>query len=597
MADDYEQRLNGGFSDATSLDDLFDSQVEDQGRIPDASEFYYTAEEDIPDAVTLNFDDPKDEEPEKEIKRKKKPSKGKKQKKQKGKKKKTGLVIFIVLLILALLAAGYFYLFGGKKYDVSFYDDSTLIETVKVKEGKAVTLIEAPEKDGYVFIEWQLNGKKYDEESLVGSDLKLTAYYKKSMKVTFLYEDGREFLVVEVGEGEMVKKPEKDPEVKNKAFVTWLTEDNKVFSFLSPVTKDMTLKAQMKDYIKPTGLAYANPSYVIYVKEIKDLPAVVTPGNTTETVTYESSDTEVFTVDERGSITGVKEGTAILTAKVEGLTATTTITVEEKPISGMTFQEGNSLKIGKGRNIDLHVIITPEDATYQELAFKSSNDTIAKVSSTGVVTGVKKGTCTITAYSVKHNEKQCDIQIEVYVPVERIELSNSGVTYLYAGGPSANITANIYPEDADVKTVTWNVQGISGLYPIINNPQINGNNVTISAATAGSLSPVSVIASADGVEASIQIYVEPPIAVISPDDSGSYNFNVGDEFYIAFNIDGYIQVNNDSVFSYYSAASSSISGAFSQAGTSTISITTTAGQTKTVTIVVSEAPEGGGEGG
>ena len=50
MADDYEQRLNGGFSDATSLDDLSDSQVEDQGRIPDASEFYYTAEEDIPDA-------------------------------------------------------------------------------------------------------------------------------------------------------------------------------------------------------------------------------------------------------------------------------------------------------------------------------------------------------------------------------------------------------------------------------------------------------------------------------------------------------------------------------------------------------------------
>ena len=133
MVDDYEKRLNGGFSDATSLDDLFDSQVKEPRRVPDASEFYYSREENVPDAVSLDFSDLKDEEPEEEPKRKKKAAKGKKQKKQKGKKKKTGLVIFIILLVLALLAAGYFYLFGGKKYDVSFYDDSTLIETVKVK--------------------------------------------------------------------------------------------------------------------------------------------------------------------------------------------------------------------------------------------------------------------------------------------------------------------------------------------------------------------------------------------------------------------------------------------------------------------------------
>ena len=65
-----------------------------------------------------------------------------------------------------------------------------------------------------------------------------------------------------------------------------MTEDNKVFSFSTPITKDITLIAKMKDYIKPTGLAYANPEYRIYVNEEKNLPAVVTPGNTTETVMY-----------------------------------------------------------------------------------------------------------------------------------------------------------------------------------------------------------------------------------------------------------------------------------------------------------------------
>ena len=63
-----------------------------------------------------------------------------------------------------------------------------------------------------------------------------------------------------------------------------------------------------------------------------------------EKVTYSSSDTEVFTVDENGYVKGVKEGTAVLTAKVEDLVATTTIIVEEKPVTGLSIQEGMSIK-------------------------------------------------------------------------------------------------------------------------------------------------------------------------------------------------------------------------------------------------------------
>ncbi len=519
MGNDFEEMKNDSIQDATSLDSLFDAPVEgfEDGKAP--SEFFYTVEEEVPDASGIDFGEedaePIDFEEVEEEEPKKKAPKKKKEKAPKGekpKKKKTGLIIVAVLLVLALAAAAYFYFFGGKKFNVTFVSDGGAeIQTVKVREGSTVPLIEAPAKEGYVFVEWQLNGKKYDESSLVGSDLTLTAFYKKAMKVTFLNEDKSEFLVVEVAEGETVEKPEKDPEVKNKAFVTWMTEDNKVFSFSTPITKDITLIAKMKDYIKPTGLAYANPEYRIYVNEEKNLPAVVTPGNTTETVMYESSDPTIFTVDNKGMVKGRKEGTATLTAKVEGLVATTTIVVQEKPVVGISIQEGAEVRIGKGKTMALHAVIDPDDATHKEVTWTSSDNTIATVDKNGVLKGVKKGKCFVTVTA--HNGVSYNTQVEVYVAVDKVEIKIESGSQVIAGNGNSTVTirATITPSDADVQTVKWYY--MAGGEIMYFTPSESGNTLTITANSfeQTGLQQVNVSAEADGVQCSspITIYIEP----------------------------------------------------------------------------------------
>jgi len=599
MDNDYNDINKENSEKNMSLDELFDAPVE-QANDPD--DYFYTIPKAQPeepevyeeDASEIIYDEP---ETEKVI-----ISKAEKKHnpipERKENKKGKGIAVIAIVLVLALVAGAYFIFFRTKKFDVSFIDESgNIIETVKVKEGSTVGLIEAPKKEGYVFIEWQLNGKKYDATSLVGSDLKLKAFYKKAFNVTFLTEDKKDFLKVEVGEGEKVEKPEKVPEVKDKAFVAWMTEDNKIYSFDSAVTKDLTLVAKMKKYVKPTGIAYSQKdNNFVYVNQTKAYKAVVTPSNTTETVSYTSSDPTIFSVDQNGNVKGLKEGKATLRAKVEDLTAeiyitvknisiefsellknnnkikigeTKTfipditpvdmsveltyessdpsifkvdkdgkvtgvnegkavlrakgnnvtaemnITVEGVPVTDVSAKEGNSLRLARGKDITLTPVVLPENATIKTLKYESSDESIAKVSESGVITPVSKGNCQITLRS--HNDKTYVINVEVYVQLERLELQYDQPSETYIGqGESVTITAKYFPEDADISgTIQWTQPPNAGERNLFGVSFSNNDYTLIVSAGPGAMGlnynpSYMVSASLDGIEASnpITIYIK-----------------------------------------------------------------------------------------
>lgn len=115
---------------------------------------------------------------------------------------------------------------------------------------------------------------------------------------------------------------------------------------------------------------------------------------TTAPITWTSSDPAVATVDGNGNVKTVGLGTATVTATLpNGSSATVSVSVAP-PIKTIVF--GKSLyKVKPGSSRVLDVTVTPGD-TGEELIWASSNPAIATVSSDGTVTGVSKGTVTIT---------------------------------------------------------------------------------------------------------------------------------------------------------------------------------------------------------
>ncbi|MDW8283104.1 MAG: Ig-like domain-containing protein [Myxococcales bacterium] len=128
----------------------------------------------------------------------------------------------------------------------------------------------------------------------------------------------------------------------------------------------------------------------------------------TDQVTWASSDAAVATIsnaaDTKGLATGVAKGTAMISATLGGLTATTRLTVTDAALVHIEISPANAT-MAKGTTQQLVATGTYSDATSQDITslvtWQSSDGMVATVSnavgSKGVVSAVSKGMTTLTA--------------------------------------------------------------------------------------------------------------------------------------------------------------------------------------------------------
>ncbi len=115
------------------------------------------------------------------------------------------------------------------------------------------------------------------------------------------------------------------------------------------------------------------------------------------TLEWTSSDEDVATVDENGLVTAVEAGTADITVSVPDteLTSTCKVTVTV-PVEGIQAPDEMQLTINGTASKEIGAKLVPEDATGVKLVYESSDENIATVDETGVVTAVANGECVIT---------------------------------------------------------------------------------------------------------------------------------------------------------------------------------------------------------
>lgn len=126
------------------------------------------------------------------------------------------------------------------------------------------------------------------------------------------------------------------------------------------------------------------------------LTAAVLPENATDkTVAWETSNAEVATV-ANGVVTAVAKGEATITAKAGDKTATCKVSVNETVVEvpSITITNGETATMNTGDTLQLNATVENLEGT---VAWTSSDDEVATVSGTGLVTALADGEVTITA--------------------------------------------------------------------------------------------------------------------------------------------------------------------------------------------------------
>lgn len=175
-----------------------------------------------------------------------------------------------------------------------------------------------------------------------------------------------------------------------------------------------------------------------------------------DAVRWVSSDTSVATVDSLGIVKAVGPGTAKITATtVDGSNLSSECNVSvTQPVNGVSLPENEVCWVAD--TLSLKATLIPANASNQLVTWSSSNEEVATVSDTGLVTGLKEGFTVITVTTADGGyNAYCRVSVEN--PPRSIELTVYDLV-LKAGDRNDGsyvIGATVRPENATNKEVTW----------------------------------------------------------------------------------------------------------------------------------------------
>ena len=323
-----------------------------------------------------------------------------------------GVLIIIVIVLLMVGSC------DSIKYDVTFdYNNGDGYETINVNENDTLRKPDDPTREGYVFAGWFYNDQEFDFTTKITNNMILEARWKEEGEVDNIVVDPQ---ALTMGPNETAQiKVTAVPKNVNISDLLWSSDDETIVTVdqegnvksLKEGVANVTVKTADDKYtvnikiiitktiVKVEEISISGSSSVNVGSTIK-LKANIKPTNATnQTVTWQSSDTSIATVDANGNVKGQKEGTVTITAITNdgNIKATKVIKVTIKKailVTDVTI-DGPS-EVVAGNQITLTATITPSNADNKNLSWSSSDNSTATVDANGRVSGLKEGHVTIT---------------------------------------------------------------------------------------------------------------------------------------------------------------------------------------------------------
>ncbi len=169
-------------------------------------------------------------------------------------------------------------------------------------------------------------------------------------------------------------------------------------------------------------------------------------------IEWSSSDKKIARVNSKGLVKGIKNGTATITVQIKGSQYKASCKVQVITPAKQVSLNQTSVSLNVGEKATLKGTVSPKTASNKSLEFSSSNKSVATVSSTGVVKGIKNGTATITV-KVKGTNIKESCKVTVKTPAEELSLDKTSASIRV--GEKVTIKGTVLPTTASDQTLLF----------------------------------------------------------------------------------------------------------------------------------------------
>lgn len=269
-----------------------------------------------------------------------------------------------------------------------------------------------------------------------------------------------------------------------------------------------------------TSVSISDSFSTMEVGNTKTVSATVSPANATnKVVQWSSSNTAIATVSARGVVTAKAPGTCTIKATTKdgtNISSSFNVTVKGSDIPVKIISMLNKT-LNEGENTEIAIAVLPSNATRKDVTYTTSNSAVAKVSQSGIITAVSKGSCTIYATANDGSGIKGSCTVTVKRPVTNVTLNAHSISWNV--GRSAHFYPTVTPDSASNLSVKYTSS----------NPAVAtvDNTGLLTAVSAGSCTITCKASDGSGAYDTCTVVVKQPVTNITL--NGDSTVNVDDK--------------------------------------------------------------------
>ena len=240
-----------------------------------------------------------------------------------------------------------------------------------------------------------------------------------------------------------------------KGNITGISPGEGILTITSESSPDAAARFRILVVQPVTKLAVESSAPNVVVGQQVTVSATVTPENATiQNVIWKSGDERIVTVDQDGTVTGVKRGNGrIIATAADGsnIRANFSIKVVQNPENIMLPSDEATVDVG--RNIACKATVEPKDTDNKKLIWTTSDERIATVDKNGRIKGISVGDCVVTCTSDALASVSSSMTVHVQQPVKKLSF-NAKNAYAYVK-EGTQLSWTILPDDATNKRLEF----------------------------------------------------------------------------------------------------------------------------------------------